>query len=145
MDPQPQEITTTRPDPSSLTTAQLFREIARLERDTADKMAAQLELIESKRDGDRRENAQRFKAIDDRFEDSNKAVEAAFDAAKEAVAKAETLSTKLIDALGARIDDVLQRVISRDGAEKGMQLLWGLIGGAILIGIAALTFFRGAK
>src|SRR5665213_4442028 len=91
------------PDPSTLTTSQLHRELASLR-----------ELIEARLDGtDKRieiQFAERDKRADQAAKDSKSAVDAAFAAAKEAVSeqnkssalaisKSETATTKQIDSI----------------------------------------------
>jgi len=156
------EKSTPVPDPTSLTTDQLRREITSVR-----------ELIESRTDGDRKLNNERFRGIETQFlerdkrteqttHDNKVAVDAAFAAAKEAVGeqnksnaasitKSEATFTKQIDQTGTllsavakatdeKIDDLKTRLTSLESQKIGGRDAWGyVVGGVgILIALAAL-------
>lgn len=125
--PEPRNIPV--PDPSTLTTAALLREVAHL-----------ADLFTEK-----------FKGIDQRFTDNKLALDAALAAAKEAVEKSEIAFAKQIDRIletiavmdrahGAQIADLKGRLDRGDGTGAGRGQVWGyvvaLIG--VLVGIAGV-------
>ena len=148
----------TIPDPSTLTTAQLHRELASLR-----------ELIEARLDGTDKRIEIQFTERDKRSEqtakDSKIAVDAAFSAAKEAVSeqnkssalaisKSETATTKQIDSISSlisasskatdeKIEDVKARLQMIEGQKQGVGLssnvlLQFVIGAAAIAAIAAV-------
>lgn len=154
------------PDPTSLTTDQLRREIMALR-----------ELQESRMDGERRLNEERFHGIETQFlerdkrteqttHDNKVAVDAAFAAAKEAVGeqnksnaasitKSEAAFTKQIDQTGVllnavakatdeKIEDLKTRLTTIESRKSGGVEVWGYVFGAvgILIALAALFLKR---
>lgn len=108
-------------DPTALTTEGLLREIAHLR-----------DLLVTRLDG------------------MDKAILAALQAQKEAVAeqsksnamaiaKSEAAFTKQIDGLGDRLGDVKDRVTVIEGKSQGGAALWALMVGGILVAAAVFT------
>lgn len=154
------------PDPTSLTTEQLHREISALR-----------ELLETKIESAAEITLERFRGIETQFNerdkrteqtarDSKVAVDAAFSAAKEAVAeqnkssalaiaKSEAGTTKQIDqiqnligtireGLEGKINDVKERIGKGDGRSEGVNVVWGYVcgaGGLIIAAIAVAEMF----
>jgi hypothetical protein len=143
----------TIPDPSSLTTAQLHRELASLR-----------ELIEARLDGtDKRIEIQfteRDKRAEQTAKDSKVAVDAAFSAAKEAVgeqnkssalaiSKSEAATTKQIDSISSlisasskatdeKIEDVKARLQMIEGQKAGVGMSTGVVL-QIILGASAIA------
>ena len=151
------------PDPTSLTTDQLRREIMSLR-----------ETIEARMEGDRKLNDERFRGIETQFlerdkrteqttHDNKVAVDAAFAAAKEAVGeqnksnaasitKSEATFTKQIDQTGTllsavakatdeKIDDLKTRLTTIEGQKTGGRDAWGYVVGTIGVAIALDALF----
>ena len=169
------------PDPTTLTTQQLQREILALRELTDTRFSAMdkaILLIQENADRSPTINEvyvkheQMFDNIKTQFterdtrteqtsRDSKVAVDAALQAAKEAVgaqnesnslaiAKSETATTKQIDAMGAlitatakasdeKIDDLKTRLSSIEGRSTGHGEVWGYIVGGVGVLIAAIS------
>lgn len=133
------------PDPTVLTTEQLFRAISTVEQTTDIKVAALKELV-----------FERFSSVQTQFKSSDKAIEAALDAADKAVSKSETSTLKLIEQQSVQVDslaktlydqitDIKSRLIRIEEGRSTSQTSYsnivamlGLVGG-ILIGAAGLV------
>src|SRR5665213_462443 len=141
------------PDPSTLTTAQLHRELSALR-----------ELIEARLDGtDKRIEIQfteRDKRAEQTAKDTKVAVDAAFSAAKEAVgeqnkssalaiSKSEAATTKQIDSISSlisasskatdeKIEDVKARLQMIEGQKQGVGMSTGVLL-QIVIGASAIA------
>lgn len=170
------------PDPTLLTTQQLHRELLALREllgarlDGMDKAIAlaertcgqiaayvdrQVAQLQALQDEKFRGVAQQFLDREARLvqtgRDGKLAIEAALQAAKEAVTKSEAATTKQIDQLGElmrvsvqanteKIDDVKSGLLLLQGREKGSTDSWGIVvaivGVAIGVGGLILAFLR---
>lgn len=174
------------PDPSTLTTDQLLREISHI-KDTVDSakeiidtrlnaMDTALKLLQAFADKSPTTAAvaqsvlelaklvdEKFTSIDRRFQDKDKAVDAAFAAAKEAVAeqnksnalsitKSEAAFTKQLDGMNSSIAattkttddkfvDLKDRITTIEGRSTGHGDIWGYIIGAVGILAAVIAIF----
>jgi hypothetical protein len=182
-----QEFRLPVPDPTTLTTDQLRREISALREILETRFVAVDKLLDSmQRNLDRRHedivdvvgnlrtlHEEKFHSIQVQFSerdtrteqtsrDSKVAVDAALQAAKEAVgeqnkssalaiAKSEAATTKQIDQIGVilsatagglndKIEDIKDRLTRQEGASKGASDLWGIILGTGGIVIAVSSF-----
>lgn len=156
---RPSQERTPRPDPTSLTTAQLFREVSALK-----------EIIDSRIESLMSRYNERFSSINMRFSerdirleqatrDASVAIGAALNAAKEAAAKSDASTIKQIDqqatmidsttrALDSKITDLKDRMFryesteaslvgSRQGVQAGIGVLLGLMG--VLMAIISMA------
>jgi hypothetical protein len=176
------------PDPTTLTTQQIQREASALREaiearlDGGDKAVVLLqtafdrfpvvvstsvkqlqELHQEKFDSIQVQFRERDTRTEQTSKDSKVAVDAALQAAKEAVgeqnkssalaiAKSEAATTKQIDQIGSiiatttksiddKIDDMKERLLAIEGRKKGADSLWGLVvgGGGLLIAIVTVV------
>jgi hypothetical protein len=133
------EDTFPRPDPTTLTTEMGQR----LETQFKGELAALKELLKAEMNGLRELHGEKFIGVQTQFRDSDKAVQAALQAAKEAVgeqnkssdlaiAKSETATSKQIDQLGAllstrasgfdvQIGDLKSRIALIEGQGSGKE------------------------
>lgn len=84
---------------------------------------------------------EKFKGIDQRFVDNDKALQAALASQKEAVIKSEIGFTKQIDAIQRQIDDLKQIASRNEGSTSGKKDFWGYVIAAIMALIAIVTLF----
>lgn len=137
------------PDPTLLTTEALTREIASLK-----------ELVFLKIDSLNEVHAEKFHSIQTQFKerdtrdqqtakDGKSAIDAAFNAAKEAVSKSETTTVKQIDQFDGKINDVKDRLTRIEGASVGkgestQQYNWA-IGIVVAVVLAVIGFYMGSR
>lgn len=176
------------PDPTVLTTEALLREVANLKEllvlsikpiaEKVDRLQMEVDEIPDRIDEKvgslENLHGERFKSIQTQFEerdkradqtsrDSKTAVDAALQAAKEAVgeqnkssslaiAKSETATSKQIDqqgqlletkttALNSKIDDLKERVTASEGKGGGMNQAWVILLGAVGMILAVASFY----
>lgn len=108
-----------RPDPTRLTTEQLWREIAALKEIILFRVGSLKELHESKFTSVERQFADAKIALDAALQAAEKAVGKQTEAFADSIAKSETATTKQIDALGSWIDDVKGRLTKIEGMNLG--------------------------
>lgn len=159
----PEHLTVPIPDPTSLTTEQLHREINALRELLEAQIAAAAEITLERFRGIETQFNERDKRTEQTARDSKVAVDAAFSAAKEAVAeqnkssalaiaKSEAGTTKQIDqiqqligtireALEGKINDVKERIGKGDGRSEGANAVWGYVCGAggLIIAVVAVA------
>jgi hypothetical protein len=147
------------PDPTLLTTQQLQREIAAARESMAIDTRSTREVFDEKLGSLSGITEERFRSIQLQFaerdvrtdqtaRDSKLAVDAALQAAKEAVAKSEAGTAKQIDQQGAqmsssyqalddKINDMKERLTRQEGAGEGRIDMrgWIVAGFAILVGL----------
>lgn len=121
---QNQRILVPVPDPTVLTTAQLLRENDALR-----------ELLGTRIDALRDLHQEKFSGIQQQFIDSQKAIDAALQAAKQAVEKSELSATKQIDAINDKVQDLKDRIGNTEGRSKGI----GVSGALVFSVVAALA------
>lgn len=83
---------------------------------------------------------EKFKGIDQRFIDNQKALDAALASQKEAVIKSEIGFTKQIDGLQLQITDLKERALRSEGSSTGKKDSWGYIIAAIMALLAIASF-----
>lgn len=83
---------------------------------------------------------EKFKGIDQRFIDNQKALDAALASQKEAVIKSEIGFTKQIDGLQLQITDLKERALRNEGSSTGKKDSWGYIIAAIMALLAIASF-----
>lgn len=84
---------------------------------------------------------EKFKGIDQRFVDNDKALQAALKSQQEAVSKSEFAFTKQTDGLQLQINDLKERVLRSEGSTSGKKDFWGYVVAAIMALIAIVTLF----
>lgn len=125
-----QHNTTPIPDPTQLTTEALTREIAALKELVFLKIDDQREIQEEKFHSIQVQFKERDTRAEQTAKDNKSAIDAAFNAAKEAVAKSEGTTVKQIDQLNAtiqaesksfdgKINDVKERLTRGEGNTTG--------------------------
>lgn len=161
-------LTTPNPDPTVLTTAALLREIDGAKEQTAALVQAVRDVLHTEIQclqelhGEKFSNIEiQFKERDTRMEhtsrDSKIAIDAALQAAKEAVGKTEVSFTKQIDAIGTsifamgkgldeKITDVKDRLTTIESHSKGGQdnnaFIFSLIGVAVSVITVLVVIFK---
>jgi hypothetical protein len=129
------------PDPSLLTTEQLFREINALK----ELVEVHLATIDHKLAHARELNDEKFVAVSDKFIDNKIAVDKAFEASEKAMAKTETTFTRQIEASDARIGDVKERLTILESRSQGKTEGIGAIGALVMGAVGATaTLIAGA-
>ncbi len=143
-------------DPSSLTTQQLWREIASLEKLLSNKIAsieksidvAHQDLVRVPTEVDKAVKTlkdlhdEKFSGIEQRFFDNKTALDAAFKNQQEVMTKSEAGTTKQIDAqallisntstgLQLQINDLKERVLRGEGTSTGKNQSWVIVAGVI--------------
>lgn len=154
-------------DPSSLTTQQLWRESASLEKyflskimgiekaiDVAHQDLVRVPTEVQKAVGQLKElHDEKFSGIAQRFIDNKTALDAAFKNQQDVMTKSEAGTTKQIDAqallitnlttgLQLQINDLKERVLRSEGSRTGQKDFWGYIVAAVAILFAAIQFFN---
>jgi hypothetical protein len=137
------------PDPTALTTENLNREIAALK----ELVFLKINLLDSVNTEKFHSIQVQFKERDTRAEqtakDNKSAIDAAFNAAKEAVSKSEGTTVKQIDQFDGKINDVKDRLTRIEGASVGkgestQQYNWA-IGLTVAVVLAVIGFYMGSR
>lgn len=138
-------------DPSSLTTAQLQREISSLDHKLTQRIDGIDKAIELAHDdlvrfptaidkavGTLKElHNEKFLGVGQRFIDNKMALDAAFKSQQDAVSKNELSTIKQLDALQMQINDLKERALRNEGKDTGKNASWALLV-AIIAVLAAL-------
>lgn len=147
-----QEDSRPNPDPTALTTEQLYRALSAEREVIESRMAGLLSLHDEKFQSIQKQFMERDTRTDQTTRDGKDAIAAALQAAAMAVAKSETATTKQIDQQGElvrevskglndKIDDAKARIGmlegKREGAGASVLLIVAVIGG--LVGIGGLV------
>jgi len=122
------------PDPTLLTTEALTREIAGLKELLFQKIDAQRDVQNEKFTAIQTQFKERDTRSDQTAKDNKSAIDAAFNAAKEAVSKSEGTTVKQIDQFDGKINDVKDRLTRIEGKGAGISLSW-----AVIIAVAGLV------
>lgn len=144
-------------DPSSLTTAQLQREIASLSEKTNLQILSIKDGIKLAHDDvvrfptvvDRTVNTleklheEKFKGVDQRFIDNKMALDAAFKSQQEAGSKSELSFIKQVDSLQMQINDLKERALRNEGKDTGKNSSWAIL--VAVIGLIATLMIIGSK
>lgn len=147
--PRSGHITTPVPDPTLLTTEALTREITALK-----------ELVFTRIESLKDVNNEKFQSIQTQFlerdtranqtaKDNKLAVDAALNAAKEAVAKSEGTTVRQLETVDGKINDVKERINRIEGSTMGkgestQQYNWA-IALAISVVLAVVGFYVGSR
>ena len=107
------------PDPTLLTTQQLTTTVMSLRELVEEKIDSLLRLHEQKFSGIATQFSERDIRATQTTEDQKKAVEAAFAAAKEAVAKSEISTKENLKALDEKVNDLRDRLTRLEGRDAG--------------------------
>ena len=127
------------PDPSLLTTEQLFREVASLK----ELLLAKMATTESDHLHEKELTAERFRGVYEKFKDTKEALDKAFASSEKAIDKTETTFTDRIVASDVRLNDVRDRLTivesRREGSREGMSTVGAAVMGAVAAIAAAIS------
>ena len=136
------------PDPTTLTTEALHREINSLK----DYVLLKVDVVDKKVEAERQLTDEKFRGVASRFEEGEKrakevsvvakdAVDKAFEAAKETVREIKDGFNKGLESVNKRVDDLKERQDRGEGKSKGLKDGWGYVVGAISIIVSIVMVY----